>query len=239
MPVKFLDLRALVVSLLMLMASLTAVAITPSRLMASNDQTFTLEALIPSQFGEWVLDDRAVAVVNPQTEEFLATVYSQTLARTYVNASGRRIMLSIAYGADQSHDNQIHKPEVCYPAQGFQIVERFKDQMRVNGLDLPVMRLETRLSSRNEPVTYWIRVGDRLVRGAIEQNFARISYGMRGAIPDGVLFRVSEINRDPADAFQFQDKFVADLLSSLQPGARAFLIGDELKRVPSASDLRE
>jgi EpsI family protein len=37
----------------------------------------------------------------------------------YVNASGYRIMLSLAYGSDQRGALQAHKPEVRYPAQGF------------------------------------------------------------------------------------------------------------------------
>ena len=65
----------------------------------------------------------------------------------------------------------------------------------------PVMRMDTVLGRRNEPVTYWIRVGDKVVRGAIEQNLARVRYGLQRKVPDGLLFRVSEINPDSARAY--------------------------------------
>ena len=103
-------------------------------------------------------------------------------------------MLSLAYGGDQSHDTQIHKPEVCYPAQGFRLLSSKKDTVQLLG-SVPVMRIITELGPRHEPVTYWIRVGDKVVRGAIEQNLTPTSIAMGGHIPDGLLFRVSEISK--------------------------------------------
>jgi len=231
--------QALLISGLMVTASAVSVAITPSRHLASHAESIHLEALVPQQFGDWHMDMRSIGVVNPQTEEFLATIYSQTLSRTYVNTSGRRIMLSLAYGADQSHDNQIHKPEVCYPAQGFQIGERYKDQIVFENTALPVMRLTTRLGSRYEPVTYWIRVGDRLVRGAIEQNLTRISYGVRGSIPDGILFRVSEVNGDSEASFRLQDRFVGDLLKAVSEQSRVLLVGSVVQAESQPSVQRD
>ena len=58
-------------------------------------------------------------MVNPQTQELLDKLYSEVLTRVYVNASGYRIMRSLAYGFDQRGAMQAHMPEVCYPAQGF------------------------------------------------------------------------------------------------------------------------
>jgi hypothetical protein len=40
-------------------------------------------------------------------------------------------------------------------------------------------------------------------------------YGFHGEIPDGLLFRVSSINRDTAGAFQLQDSFVQALVARL------------------------
>jgi hypothetical protein len=63
------------------------------------------------------------------------------------------------------------------------------------------------------------------VRGAIEQNLARVSLGLRGYIPDGLLFRVSEINPDAAAAFELQDRFIRDFLTQMSPAARESMIG--------------
>jgi len=137
-------------------------------------------------------------------------------------------MLSIAYGADQTRNNQVHKPEVCYPAQGFQLLGTQKDKTHTDSGDIPVMRVLTRQGPRIEPVTYWIRVGDKIVRGALEQNIARLQFGLRGSLPDGLLFRVSTIEGNPQPAYKLHDAFVGDLLKALTPQERFQLGGQTL-----------
>jgi EpsI family protein len=134
-------------------------------------------------------------------------------------------MLSRAYGADQSTENRVHRPEVCYPAQGFSLLSQKKDVIREGDLGLPVMRLVTEAGNRREPLTYWIRFGDTIVRGSIEQSLARIRYGLRGVIPDGLLFRVSEINPNTQQSFALQDAFINDLLSNIPQETKRVLIG--------------
>ena len=66
---------------------------------------------------------------------------------------------------------------------------------------VPVKRLVARQNSRNEPITYWITVGDKAIRSGIEQKMQRLAYGLSGKIPDGMLVRVSTIAADePAPA---------------------------------------
>jgi EpsI family protein len=123
----------------------------------------------------------------------------------------------------------VHKPEVCYPAQGFELLSLRKDELQLDAANpLPVMRIVARMQRRVEPITYWIRAGDRIVRGAVEQNLARVSLGLRGYIPDGLLFRVSEINPDIAASFVLQDQFVRDFMSQLPAASRESVVGSEL-----------
>ena len=217
--------RATLLAIIMLGTSVLSVALTPARRVEAAQ--FDLESLIPRQFGEWQEDKQIVqaTVVNPQSRELLDKLYSQILTRTYINSSGRRIMLSIAYGVDQSHDTKIHRPEVCYPAQGFQLTNKWKEVIRAGAMALPVMRIETQLGNRREPVTYWMRVGNSLVRGSIEQSFAKIGYGLKNQqIPDGILFRVSEINPNTKESLALQDQFIHTLLAALTPANRKILI---------------
>lgn len=204
-----------------------AVVLKPTRFMAEPSARMGYEQIIPKQFGDWKAeDDKGSLVVNPQQEAQLKNLYSEVLSRTYVhNLTGRKIMLSIAYGADQTHENQVHKPEVCYPAQGFELLGAQKDWVQTNFGQIPAMRVQTRHGQRGEPVTYWIRIGDKVVRGAIEQNLARVQFGLLGRIPDGLLFRVSEINPDTDLSYALQDQFINALLSSLSTENRKILIG--------------
>jgi len=190
-----------------------------------------LEDMLPLRFGAWRVDEYASGgVVNPSTEEMLNTLYADTLSRAYVNAEGQRIMLSLAYGRHQSRDLQVHKPEVCYVAQGFQLLSSAKSSVPTTFGDLPAMRLVAKMGGRNEPVTYWIRIGDKVIRGWWEQNQARVEYGLRGLVPDGLLVRVSSIGSDNALSFQLQDRFLADMLTAVSPMNRPMFIG-----VPAAS----
>jgi len=64
-----------------------------------------------------------------------------------------------------------------------------------------------------------------VLRGSLEQSIARIRYGLRGIIPDGMLFRISEITTDVPQAFALQDEFVEELLKNVSPEAKKVLIG--------------
>lgn len=223
-------LRNLTLLALMLAASGMAMALRPKHLTADQAPQISYEQIIPKSFGDWIAEEnKNTLVVNPQQEEQLNSLYSEIVTRTYTNRlTGKKVMLSIAYGADQTRNNQVHKPEVCYPAQGFQLLRTHKDQTHTDSGDIPVMRVLTRLGPRIEPVTYWIRVGDTVVRGAVEQNLARLQFGLRGSLPDGLLFRVSTIEDDPEPAYKLHDAFVGDLLKTLSPAERFHLGGQTL-----------
>lgn len=216
-----------VAGVLMLMSAGATKLVTPSSYLSSVRPGLPLETTIPREFGEWREDqDRAGAVVNPQTAAALKKIYTQTLSRTYVNRDGERIMLSIAYGGDQRDGMQVHYPEICYPAQGFQLNASTVGEVRVGGGTIPVRRLETALyPNRNEPVTYWTMVGDRAVLGGSKKKLAELHYAMAGQIPDGLLFRVSSIDDNTARAFKDQEQFINDLLASLSAPAREQLSG--------------
>jgi len=92
-------------------------------------------------------------------------------------------------------------------------------------LRIPVMRLVAVRGMRVEPITYWIAVGDMVVRGALEQNLARLKYGLTGLVPDGILVRVSTISREEAPAYRIQERFVSDMLQAMRPEHVARLIG--------------
>lgn len=219
--------RAALATLLMAAAAAAAWKLTPTQRMATLHGELSLEAQIPKQFGDWQMDTSAVGgVVNPQQEELLKQLYSQILSRTYVNSRGQRVMLSIAYGNDQRDGLQLHYPEICYPAQGFRLTSNRKVELQLGGLTIPARRLETVFGNqRYEPVTYWTVIGETAVRSGTDKKFAEMRYGFRGLIPDGLLFRVSSIDRDTAAAFQLQDGFVAALIAALPASARPRLVG--------------
>ena len=172
-------------------------------------------------FGDWIeLPEQSGQVVNPQTKELLDKLYSQVLTRTYVNKQGYRIMLSMAYGDDQRGGLQAHRPEVCYPAQGFKLGKVEDGALPTAFGNIEVRRLTTSLGARNEPVTYWLTVGDQVIRNKFEKRMAEIRLGLTGQIPDGLLFRVSSIDTDTRRAFAMQQKFAADMMAAVPAETR-------------------
>ncbi|MFZ5505312.1 MAG: exosortase-associated protein EpsI, B-type [Pseudomonadota bacterium] len=218
---------ALVAAVMMASAAAVATAMTPTKRIVDVLPKLDLEGSIPEQFGDWTMDKRATGgVVNPQQTELLNQLYSQILTRTYYNSKGYRIMLSIAYGEDQRDGNQLHYPEVCYPAQGFQVTSNVKGVVGTPLGDIPVKRLESNLSrNRFEPITYWTTVGSQALTGGAAKKIAEMRYGLKGEVPDGMLFRVSSIDRDSTAAFAIQNEFISALISQIDPNVRHRVAG--------------
>jgi EpsI family protein len=220
--------RRLAIWLCVLMCGVAIAAAAIRHLARSTKSTaaIQLEAVIPKQFGDWHVDERQlVAVVNPQTQQLLDKLYSQTLSRTYVDSRGYRIMLSLAYGSDQRGELQVHRPEVCYPAQGFTLLSNDEAALVTPLGAIAGRRLNTRLGSRIEPVSYWITVEGRAIRSQWDMRWAELRLSLEGKAHSGLLFRVSSIDGNSVIAFREHDRFVNDLLAALAPRERWYVSG--------------
>lgn len=221
------DIKKILLAILMLLTAFGAYYLQPKLTNNAIREDFELNSRIPSNFGNWTLDDKSLAlVVNEDVKSELENIYSQTFFKSYINKiTGYNVMLSIAYGREQSQSLQIHRPEVCYASQGFTITDKNKIYLDVLGSQIPAMQMFAVQGIREEPITYWVRIGDKLVRGNIEQGLARLEYGLTGKIPDGILFRVSSIDGNLKNAFAIQNEFINALVSSLGNSERNLLLG--------------
>jgi EpsI family protein len=211
---------------LMLVAAAVAWYMRPTIFIADQRPKVDMEELIPRQFGDWhEIKQSTGQIINPQQTIQLKKFYSQILSRTYVNKDGEVIMMSIAYGANQSDSMALHYPEVCYPAQGFQLLSKTIGTLATPYGSVPVKRLMTVLGIRSEPVTYWTTIGDKAVRGGIETKLTQLAYGVRGQIPDGLIFRLSSISSESTKGFELQTLFALDLLRALSVSARVLVYG--------------
>ena len=217
---------ALITAALMFAASAAAVALRPTHKLADAGPKVDLEAMIPKQFGDWRIDTSIVPVLpSPDVQAKLDKIYNQTLARTYVNSHGQRIMLSIAYGGDQSDAMQVHMPEGCYAGQGFAIKDKSRIVLETFFGPLPVSRLVAHQGQRNEPITYWFTVGDVAINSGFRQKLEQLKFGLNGSVPDGVLVRVSSIDRNNQNAYALQENFLQELLGSMTEKDRARIAG--------------
>lgn len=231
---------ALMVLALMVCAAWGSHVWTPTRHMADMRPKINLETLFPRSFGEWREDTRMpLAVISPDQAELLNKIYNQTLSRNYVNDKGERVMLSVAYGGDQSDGTSAHRPEVCYPAQGFQITGNRRVNLNIADRQVSARQLESKLGSRYEPVTYWIVIAEQTTTSGTEQKLAQLRYGLRGLIPDGMLVRVSTINRDSAAAYAVQESFLKEMAAAMPEPQRALVFGGPSSMGPTATEAPE
>lgn len=207
-------------------AAAAAHVLRPTRHMTDILPKLELEAAFPKSFGSWVLDASAPIVLpSPDVQAALDRVYNQVLSRTYVNGSRQRIMLSVAYGGDQSDGTRIHRPENCYPGQGFAISANRVDAVQAPNFRLPVRRLVATLPPRVEPISYWMMVGETPTLSSMENKLAQLRLGIRGFVPDGLLMRVSSISREVDAEYPVHDRFIRDLFAALDVPVRRRVFG--------------
>lgn len=201
---------------------------TPRTYLADTRPPVKLDEMVPAQFGEWRPDPKqAPLVIDPSQLELANKLYQETLNRTYVDNAGHRMMLTIAYGRDQSEGVQLHTPEFCYPASGIPVGPATHQTISLGFKQQPVVRLVGRRSNGLlEPITYWVTMGDYVVNGGPRaRRDTRFKYGFEGFIPDGALFRLSSIGTNPESEYLRQDAFLMDLFLALRAKDRTLLAG--------------
>jgi EpsI family protein len=184
-----------------------------------------LEDRIPRAFGVWKMGENE-GIVTPQSEDSLAAkLYNQSVGRMYNGPEGSSVMLLIAYGNTQSDTLQLHRPEVCYPAFGFEVTDNRPVQLPLGrNVTLPCRNLNARSPGRDERITYWTRIGEYLPIDNSEQRQMRFRTALAGIIPDGALVRISNVQSDEQRAFALNSRFASDLISAVPAPIRPALI---------------
>jgi EpsI family protein len=183
-----------------------------------------LEELVPSRVGPWTFHSKSGLVVPP-SDELSEWLYSQLLTRVYVAPDQLPIMLLIAQSDSQSGVLQVHRPEVCYPAGGYQLSNPSLIRIPTAGGPLNSVAFTATADTRVEQLLYWTRIGRDLPRSWAEQRWSVAQANLRGEIPDAVLARVSTLAPDLESALPALRAFSQALVASLPGGLRPFLTG--------------
>lgn len=195
-----------------------------------------LNAEVPATFGNWKEVPSPFVAVSAElrregAQQSAIATYDDLLSRTYQDDNGRRIMLSLAYGRNQRQEQKIHRPELCYVAQGFRVLELQDVRMPVlgvaSGQAIDGKRMLASASGRLEAVSYWIRVGDTYSSSALKTRMHILREGLAGRIPDGILVRASMIvdNNKSADAaYPVMEEFLYQLVSATPLATRRLLV---------------
>ena len=225
--------RGALVTAVLIGASCAAAALTPR---AEVARSRPLAERIPERFGDWIAEPQSVdpvvlvpgAALEP-ADAAESSSYDDVLMRTYRRGDGAHVMAAFAYGRRQTQELKIHRPELCYHAQGFDVSPLGERAVRLDAdRSVESLALLTRNRSRIEVVTYWIRVGERVAKGPWDIRWTIFSAGLQGQVPDGLLVRASSLagsTRDAEHELEVQHQFLADLYRGAPDATRAFLTG--------------
>jgi EpsI family protein len=194
-----------------------------------------LSQVVPAVFGDWRQIDTAITPVDPMTDRDAGrdfnNPYDDVLMRAYANSRGQIVLLALAYGRQQYQEVKIHRPELCYVAQGFKVLKRWPGAFAVPGHESSSAdgaRMLVQAPGRTEAVSYWIRIGHSYSGSAWTTRYYIFSEGLKRRSLDGILVRVSQIvtTADGAsdDRFRLQEQFIADLVSAMPAAARHLLV---------------
>lgn len=185
--------------------------------------TEKLADLVPKTIGRWRFLT-ASGLVVPTDDPFEKMIYAQTLTRVYSDGEHPPVMLLIAQNGGQTGFLQIHRPETCYTASGYQISPVTSHLIDVGGKVIPANRMEATSGGPTEHVIYWTRIGDQIPSNWAKQKLATFEQNLDGIIPDAILLRVSAISDDTAAALSTIDDFVRALIQSIAPDRRSVFI---------------
>lgn len=188
---------------------------------------------LPEKVGAWrlafnTLDQIAASSANLSLEQ----PYDEVASRVYADPSGGSMMVTLAYGRNQRQEIKIHRPELCYPAQGFQVkslenIEFPHVHSLTSAEAITGKRMVTSGGDFDEIVSYWIRIGDTYSDSAIKTRLTILREGLKGRMTDGILVRVSQRvppNTDPGESFRAQQEFLSQFVAAMDPSMKTLLV---------------
>lgn len=171
-----------------------------------------LSHLLPQKIGDWkTVTNQNNTIINPDVSNSLNKTYTDTFNTVYSDSENHLIMVSLAYTTTIDSQHHIHRPEVCYPSQGFITLRKHAKEIKLNNKTIQTIRLVAQQNQRTEPITYWIKVGDSISNSNIEQFVTKLKYGIQGILPDGMLIRISTIENNETQAYLLEEKFITEL----------------------------
>ena len=115
---------------------------------------------IPTQLGPWTGKE---VQLDPRT--YQATGSEVLVNRQYRNPAGDTASLHAAMWLEFSIKLP-HRPEICYPASGYEIISENDWQLQVaDQSSMPVRLLTVRRDAKQSYVVYWYQLGERIIIG--------------------------------------------------------------------------
>lgn len=189
---------------------------------ASQDM---LEATIPARVGAW-RHVPAAGIVLPPQDELSKRIYDRYVARAYAADGQPSIVLVVAYGSTQDYGLQIHRPEICYPASGYDIGKSHSHPLRLGDTTVPAVALTASRAGHHDQILYWTRIGKSFPPSVWAERYAILQAALARQVPSGVLVRLSVSLENPERSIALLSDFARMLVAGLGPAGRAAFFGE-------------
>lgn len=211
--------RMIIVAALMAFTALGSAALKPRS--ASPAAAPDLQSMLPGDFGDWrrVAVSEAVLPAEAELGPGEAVAYA-----AYKDEFGRVVTLVAAYGPALGDSVRLHRPEKCYSAQGYEILERKESPIEIRGFVVPVIDLATKGPSRDEAVSYWLREGRGFSLRSSDNAWRRLK-GAQGPT-DSALIRISSPGL-LSENHGLHNRFLLAFSQALAPETSAIFLGAE------------
>lgn len=185
-----------------------------------NINNAKFEAMFPKAFGKWSTLPASELIMPPEGD-LTAKLYQHILTRTYVNGEGDSVMFLVAYNSEQVNNVQVHRPEICYAASGFDIKDSRPVDVQVGGGKvIPARLVRAERVTRTENIIYWTRIGDDFPQSWTAQRIAMTKANLEGFYADGLLVRASSVDNDEAKSVALVSGFLQELVQHSAPEGR-------------------
>ena len=228
--------RSLLQSGLFLLAA-CATGVAGDRLVANRIEVpagaVALDRLAGDRIGPWQRVPTRLRAVDTTVDDGTGRrdqPYDVTLVHDYRGPDGTVVTLVLAYRRALVQEGKIHRPEVCYVAQGYVLSGRHERRLAADRGVAAIAFLGSG-TQRDEQVLYWIRIGDAVTNSATGMRLTLFGQALRGRVPDGLLVRAAIATapgagkRDSALHEAQLSGFLADLLAAQSGPGRAVLTG--------------
>jgi EpsI family protein len=208
-----------------LMASAAAVAaVRKPNIRLNYLGNHNLEDVVPKRIGRWAFVTSSGLVIPPNDQLQLA-LYSQLLTRVYSDGE-KSIELLIAYSASETGFLQVHRPEFCYTAAGYQLSDFALHKVALpSPHSFTANTLTATRDSSTEKLLYWVRIGDHIPNSWSGQKLTFAEDNLRRLMPDAALIRISTVGLDDAQALPIIDEFAREMIASVPgPLRRVFVV---------------
>lgn len=185
----------------------------------------TIAGLIPEAIGPWRLSNRSGVVDNSDQQDDEELGYDEVVRRIYVAEALPDIYFLAAYGVNQAGSLQLHRPETCYPGQGFSLSNFSNGVVRAGSSAVPARRMTAMRDLRSERLLYWTRIADQFPLNSFEEYTVILDCALKGFVADGMLVRFSAIGDDAPGLDRAIDRFASSLLTTASREGLHLLLG--------------